>query len=314
MLSSIPRSDIVGMPMVGLGTSLLPLETTSSIISTAINLGYTHFDCAHIYKNEQQIGTALEHIKNRQDLFITSKLWSGDHTPDRVLPACKLTLRNLRLDYLDMYLIHLPFRLGPNNEPLYYKKEWIIETWREMVKLKESGMTRHIGVSNFTIKKLKWLMEEDETPENNQGKLFGIRVELHPYLPQHELVQFCKENGIVASAYAPLGSFNKKTPYVDTTAPGIPNILEDPLIGQIAKRHNASPAQILLKWNIRRGCPVLVKSTHEERMKENLKSLDINLTPHDLELIDKINIKRRYYNLKFFIPTSYYDEGVFDGE
>ncbi|KII70053.1 Aldo-keto reductase family 1 member C1 [Thelohanellus kitauei] len=243
-----------------------------------------------------------------------------DHTPDRVLPACKSTLRDLSLDYLDLYLvkifeyeIHTPFRFSQDNEPLYYKKEWIIETWREMVKLKESGMTRHIGVSNFTIKKLEWLLEEDETPVNNQGKLFWIRVELHPYLPQHELVQFCKEHGIVASAYAPLGSFNKKTRFVDTTIPEIPKILEDQLIGQIARKHDAIPARILLKWNIMRGCPVLVKSTNEERMKENLKSININLSAQDFESINKLTVKMRYYDLNAFIPVSNYDEGAFDG-
>ncbi|KII72305.1 Aldo-keto reductase family 4 member C9 [Thelohanellus kitauei] len=107
MLSPIPRSDIIGMPMIGFGTSFLPLDSISSVISTAIKLGYTSFDCAKIYKNEPMIGLALEHVKNRQDLFITSKLWCTDHTPDRVGPACKSTLRDLRLDYLDLYLVKI---------------------------------------------------------------------------------------------------------------------------------------------------------------------------------------------------------------
>ncbi|KII74091.1 Aldo-keto reductase family 4 member C9 [Thelohanellus kitauei] len=184
MSSSIPISEIIGMPMIGFGTWQIPKESAESLVATAIKVCYNHIDCASLYENEAEIGKVFSKVPNRKDLYIVSKLRSTDHFTHRVAPACQTTLENLKLDYLDVYLIHNPFRFSEQNEPLYCKKEWVLETWREMVKLKETGKAKHIGVSNFTTTKLQWLLDEGENPENNQ-------VELHPYLPQKKLMSFC---------------------------------------------------------------------------------------------------------------------------
>ncbi|KII70054.1 Aldo-keto reductase family 4 member C9 [Thelohanellus kitauei] len=307
MSSSIPRSEIIGMPMIGFGTWQIPKESAESLVATAIKVGYNHIDCAHIYGNEAEIGNVFSKVQNRKDLYIVSKLWSTDHLPHRVAPACQTTLENLKLDYLDVYLIHNPFRFSEQNEPLYSKKEWVLETWREMVKLKEAGKAKHIGVSNFTTKKLHWLLDEGEKPENNQ-------VELQPYLPQNKLLRFCKENRIELTAYSPLGSPNTKMALADTTLPGIPKILDDPLIVSIAKSHSATPAQVLLKWGMLRGSPVLVKSSSESRMKENLESVKLQLTEQDMKSISNIKTQHRYLDFKFVIPPGRSDAEVWDNE
>ncbi|KII61748.1 Aldo-keto reductase family 1 member C4 [Thelohanellus kitauei] len=176
-----------------------------------------------------------------------------------------------------------------------------------MVKLKDYGMIKYVGVSNFTVKKLQWLLEEDEKPDNNQ-------VELHPYLPQNELIKFCRDHRIEVTAHSPLGSSNTGLSIVDTTTYKTPKILFDPLICQIAKSHNVTPAQVLLKWNISRECPVLVKSSDEGRMKENLESLKINLNENDMESISKISVKHRYMRLKKMLPPGMRHDDPFDGE
>ncbi|KII72310.1 Aldo-keto reductase family 1 member C1 [Thelohanellus kitauei] len=307
MSSSIPKSGMIGMPMIGFGTWQIPNESAETLVAAAIKAGYNHIDCAHIYGNEAEIGNAFSKVPNRKDLYVVSKLWSTDHFPHRVSPACQTTLENLKLDYLDVYLIHIPFRFSEQNEPLYCKKEWVMETWREMVKLKESGKAKHIGVSNFTTTKLQWLLEEGEKPENNQ-------VELHPYLPQNKLVRFCKDNRIEITAYSPLGSPNTKMEQAGITLPTIPKIIEDPVIDSIAKSHKATPAQVLLKWGMLRGSPVLVKSSSESRMKENLESLNLQLTEQDMNSIANINTKYRYVQAKGLVPPGPFESKIWDDE
>ncbi|KII70055.1 Aldo-keto reductase family 1 member C23-like protein [Thelohanellus kitauei] len=176
-----------------------------------------------------------------------------------------------------------------------------------MVKLKESGKAKHIGVSNFTITKLKWLLDEGEKPENNQ-------VELHPYLPQNKLLRFCKENQIELTAYSPLGVPNSKSEIFDTTLPGTPKILEDPLIVSIAKSHGATPAQVLLKWGMLRGYSVLVKSSSESRMKENFESIKLQLTENDMKSISNITTKHRFLDFKVLVPPDRSVTDIWDDE
>ncbi|KAF1740732.1 hypothetical protein MXB_3400, partial [Myxobolus squamalis] len=163
----IPISSQIGMPMIGFGTWQIPADKAETLVSAAIKTGYNHIDCAQIYENEAEIGKCFSKLKDRKAIYVTSKLWCSDHEPSRVPLAVQTTLDNLKLDYLDMYLIHTPCRTK-DSVPIWFSKEWVTETWREMVKLKESGKAKYIGVSNFTTKKLEWIMDEDEKPCNNQ--------------------------------------------------------------------------------------------------------------------------------------------------
>ncbi|KII61122.1 Aldo-keto reductase family 1 member B10 [Thelohanellus kitauei] len=164
------------------------------------------------------------------------------------------------------------------------------------MKLIETGKVKRIGVSNFTTKKLQWILDEDEKPANNQ-------VEIHPYIPQKELITFCKDHGIVVSAFSPLGAPNTKFKHINNTSPSIPKLLDDPLIVQIARNHMATAAQVLLKWNIMRNVPVLVKSSSQTRMKENLESLTVELTEEDMASIGNISKRYRYVNIDDLVLT-----------
>lgn len=207
----------------------------------AIDAGYKHIDCAYIYGNEYELGSQLfSKLKNREDYFITTKLWGNYAEPHRVEKGFKKSLDDLCLSYLDLYLVHNPVRFDPTTTNVeisqYFKKEWIIETWREMEKLYEKGVVKSIGVSNFSTKKLGWLIDECSiVPHVNQ-------VELHPYLPQNKLLQFCKENKICAVGYSPLG-----TPGTINLSIGkhdSPVLLKDPTITEIAQKYQTTNAKV----------------------------------------------------------------------
>jgi len=198
--------------MLGLGTWLSKGNEVYDAVIEAIRIGYRHIDCAYIYRNEKEIGRALKDamtagLVKREDLFITSKLWNSDHEPDRVEVAVRKSLRDLQLDYLDLYLIHWPIAFKTKHEMANDVSDLVSldeiplhVTWQAMERLQLKGLTKHIGVSNFNIPKLKLLIDRAVVlPEVNQ-------VELHPYFQQHELVQFCKLNGILVTAFSPLGS------------------------------------------------------------------------------------------------------------
>ena len=255
------------MPRFGLGTWLSEKGKVGAAVKEALRIGYRHVDCAHIYGNEAEIGEALTesfaagHAK-REEVFVTSKLWNADHAAGDVRKACELTLKNLQLEYLDLYLIHWPIRCRPNAPPpgqmsyddkLGYSSEMIMETWREMEKLVDAGLVRAIGVSNFTIPKLKALVEKAKlVPAVNQ-------VESHPYFQQPKLKEFCAEKGIVFEAYSPLGAAGRPPRAQEA---GAPVVLEDPVLISIAKKHDRSPAQVALSWALAHGHVVIPKSRY----------------------------------------------------
>jgi len=284
-------------------------------VKTALNNGYKHIDCAATYGNEAEVGEAFSEIfKNgdvkREEISVTSKLWNNAHKKDDVIPALKQSLKDLQLDYLDLYLIHWPVAFKPDvdapekpEDYLSLEEVPLMETWKEMIKAKEQGLVKHIGVSNFSISTLESLLKEtDHTPEMNQ-------VELHPYLQQNKLLEFCSKNGINVTAYSPLGSGDRPD---EMKAADEPSLLENPVINKIAKKHGASAGQILIKWSEQRGTAVIPKSTNEGRIKENLMSTGYQLDEEDMKAIAELDYHFRYVNGKFFEMEGNSYKNIFD--
>lgn len=258
------------MPAIGLGTfgsdHVTPAEVAEAVKGAAA-VGYRHFDCASVYGNEREIGAALEAVMKsgirREELWITSKVWNDRH--DDVIGSCRQSLADLRLDYLDLYLVHWPF---PNFHPpgcdvssrsadaKPYIHENYMKTWREMEKLVDMGLVRNIGTSNMTIPKLKLLLRDARVrPAVNE-------MELHPHFQQPELFQFVVENGIQPVGYCPIGSPGR--PERDRT-PQDTSPTEDPVILEIAKRHGVHPAVVCIKWAVQRGQIPIPFSVHHYR-------------------------------------------------
>ncbi|MFO7720425.1 MAG: aldo/keto reductase [Gillisia sp.] len=303
------------MPVLGLGTWKSEKGEVGKAVKAAIENGYRHIDCASIYGNEAEIGEALAEIfaegkVKREDLWITSKLWNDAHLKQDVIPALEKTLKDLQLSYLDLYLIHWPVAFKPgiafpekDEDYLSLEEAPIGETWKMMLEAKALKMIRNAGVSNFSITKLEDLIEEtDEIPEMNQ-------IELHPYLQQNDMLEFCSKHNIHLTAYSPLGSSDRTQAM---KAANEPSLLEDKVINNIAKKHGASPAQVLIKWNIMRGTAVIPKSVNKDRIIENIQSTGVNLNEEDLNKISGLDKSFRYVTGEFFVTKGNSYENIYD--
>lgn len=303
--------------MLGLGTWKSDPGTVGEAILTAIDLGYRHFDCAAIYGNEAEIGAALASAMasgavSRSELFITSKLWNNAHREKQVQPALEKTLADLRLDYLDLYLMHWPVAVKEGvpiassaDEFLSLDEVPLSETWQGMECCVDLGLVRNIGVSNFSAVKLAGLMDRCRIkPAVNQ-------VEGHPLLRQQELKDFCDANGIAITAYSPLGSGDRPEPMKAADEPALQEI---PEVVAIAAARNLTPAQVLIAWAVNRGTVVIPKSVNPERMAMNLACGDITLEAGDMRTLDALDQHFRYVTAKFFeLPGGPYTAaGIWD--
>ncbi|KAH1147867.1 hypothetical protein GYH30_042823 [Glycine max] len=274
------------MPVIGFGTaSMSPPSTTRVAVLEAIKLGYRHFDTASIYGSEQPLGEAIAEalqlglIGSRDELFITSKLWCTDNFPHLVLPALQKTLRSLKLEYLDLYLIHWPIAVKPGDWEFPYPEEAVTSfdlkgVWKAMEECQKLGLTKCIGVSNFSCNKLENLLSFATIPPSiNQ-------VEMNPTWQQKKLKEYCQAKGIIITAYSPLGSTGCMW--------GSDNVVDNELLKEIAMAHGKSSAQVSLRWLYELGVTIAVKSYNKERMKQNLEIFDWSLNKYDNEKIDQV--------------------------
>ncbi|MBI3573452.1 aldo/keto reductase [Candidatus Kaiserbacteria bacterium] len=282
------------MPSVGLGTwKSAPEEAGEAVAYALSEAGYTHVDCAAAYNNEAEIGRAFERVfkkgdVKREEIFVTSKLWNTAHKAEDVRPACEKTLRDLTLEYLDLYLMHWGMANSDShwaidgNGVLKLQRIPLRETWEAMQELIGAGLVRAIGVANFSVPMLIDL--------TSYATIMPavLQVELHPYLQQSRLVEFCQYRGITVTAYSPLGSPGN---YGDR---GLPKLTEDPIITNIAKSHGKTSAQVLLRWGIERNTIVIPKSTHPERIRENADVFDFVLSEKDMQEIATLDRHLRF--------------------
>lgn len=292
------------IPVLGLGTwKSEPQKVGAAVIYAIEQAGYTHIDGAAIYRNEPEVGEAYAKIFQkieRESIFITSKLWNTEHNPENVEKACKQTLKDLKLDYLDLYLMHwgVAFKPGKDLEPLGDDDKIITEpvsiaqTWKAMESLVKKGLVKSIGVANFTSMMIVDLLTQTSIrPAVNQ-------IELHPYNAQRELVEFCQSKNIVVTAYSPLGRQGVDLPGV--------RLHQDSEVVSLANRYNKSAAQILIRWAIQRDTVVIPKSVTPERIKENIDVFDFELSEKDLEALNQLERHHRFVEPKEWWGIPYF--------
>jgi len=285
----IPTHGSGTIPAVGFGTLIPDPLVTRQATKAALEAGFRHLDCAERYRNEAAVGEALQEAfkagtLRREDLFATTKLWNTNHRPERVKPAFDASRRRLQLDDIDCYIIHTPFAFQPGDDQdprdehgqvIYDSGVTLVETWQAMERLVDEGHCKSIGLSDITLEKLREIVAVARI------RPAMVQVESHPYLPEWELLDFCREHGIVLQAFAALGHAME------------PNLLADPVITAIAQRLHKTPAQIALAWAVQRGTAFLTTSTNPRRIQENF---DISALPEESmrEMREKITTNVRF--------------------
>jgi D-xylose reductase len=284
------------IPLFGFGTWKIPKDKAATAVYEAIKLGIRHIDCACDYGNEAQVGDGIqraihEGLVRREDLWITSKLWNTYHADEHVEPAARRSLNDLKIEYFDLYLIHFPFATKYVPFDVRYPPEWIYEpsapnpriemarvpiseTWRAMERLHAHGLAKNIGVCNFNVQLLLDLLSYCNVPP------LVNQVEMHPYLTQQALLDFCKERGVQVTAFSPLGSSSYVELNMDYGQGR--GVLEDPVVKAVAAAKGRSPAQVVLRWGIQRGVSVIPKSSNPAHIAENFDVFGFELTSDEV--------------------------------
>lgn len=277
------------IPALGFGTLIPDPVATRTATRAALEAGFRQLDASERYRNETEVGEAIQEVFKagmirRDEVFIATKLWNNNHRPERVKPAFEASLRKLQLDYVDLYLIHTPFAFQPGDEQdprdangnvIYDKGVTLLDTWRALEGLVDEGRCKAIGLSDVN------LVQAREIFEAGRIKPAVVHVESHPYLPQWDLLNYCRKNGIVLQAFAALGHSSE------------PRLLEDPVIAAIARRVNKTPAQVLLAWAIQRGTALLTTSKTPSRIRENF---EVSTLPEEAvrEISEGIKLRVRF--------------------
>ncbi|KAK3152024.1 hypothetical protein QOZ80_2BG0153350 [Eleusine coracana subsp. coracana] len=281
------------MPAVGLGVWRMEKPAIRNLIHSALRIGYRHLDCAADYQNEAEVGDALAEafefgLVKREDLFITTKLWNSDH--GHVVEACKNSLKKLRLEYLDLYLVHFPVatrHTGVGTTSSALGDDGVLDidttisletTWHAMEDLVSMGLVHSIGISNYDIFLTRdCLAYAKIKPAVNQ-------IETHPYFQRDSLVKFCQKHGICVTAHTPLGGSTANTEWF-----GSVSCLDDPVIKGLAEKYKKTPAQLVLRWGLQRNTVVIPKTSKEERLQENFEIFDFEILGEDMDKIKAID-------------------------
>jgi diketogulonate reductase-like aldo/keto reductase len=277
------------IPALGFGTLIPDPIATKVATKAALEAGFRQFDASERYRNEKEVGEAFQEVFQagkikREEVFIATKVWNNNHRPERVKPAFEASLKRLQLDYADLYLIHTPFAFQPGDEQdprdaggnvIYDKGLTLLDTWRALERLVDEGRCKAIGLSDVSLAQTKEIFEAARI------KPAVVHVESHPYLPQWDLLDYCKKNGIVLQAFAALGHNSE------------PNLLKDPIITAIAKRVGKTPAQVALAWAIQRGTALLTTSKTPSRIQENF---DVSALPDEAvrEISEGVKVRVRF--------------------
>lgn len=280
------------IPALGFGTLIPDPVATQVATRAALEAGFRLLDTSERYRTESEVGNAMQEVFRegkikREDVFVVTKLWNTNHRPERVKPAFEASLKKLKLDFVDLYLIHTPFAFQPgveldprdaNGNVIYDTTVTLLDTWRALENLVDDGRCRAIGLSDVSLKQVKEIFDVARI------KPAVVHVESHPYLPEWDLLNYCQENGIVLQAFAALGHSS------------VPKLLEDPVITAIARRVNKTAAQVLLAWAIQRGTAPLTTSKTPARIKENFA---VSSIPEDaiLEITEGIKLRVRFNNV-----------------
>lgn len=318
MSATTVRVGDAAMPAVGLGLWKLERDVAAATVKDAIGKGYRHLDSAMDYGNESEVGDGIAAalsagLCTRDDLWVTSKLWNTDHRAEHVAPAIKRTLHDLKVDYLDLYLIHFPIALEHVPYDRRYPPEWfedpakpelgmkvapvpLAETWGAMEEIAKEGLARYIGVCNYNTGLMHDLLAYANT------KPAVLQVESHPYLTQERLLRLCRDRDIAVTAFSPLGALS----YVQLNMAGASDsVLQEEVVRAAAARTGRTPAQVVLRWGIQRGTSIIPKTSRPERLVENLDVFDFELSAEEMAAISALNANRRFNDPADFCEAAF---------